>query len=97
MKKMLITLALGAALVAAPRIAAAGVDGSIGLGIPVPGVIFGPPPIVVGPPVVYAPAPPVYYGRPAYYGRVYGGRAYYGGRPGKHWRRHHWKRHHWND
>ena len=102
LKKLLIgstaTLALGAALLATPRDAQAGVSVGIGIGLPFPGVVFGaplPPPVVVGPPVVYGP-PPVVYGPPAYWGPRYG-RAVYArypvryGRP--HWRGHH---RHWD-
>ena len=82
LKKLLIgstaTLALGAALLATPQDAQAGVSVGIGIGLPFPGVVFGaplPPPVVVGPPVVYGP-PPVVYGPPAYWGPRYGRAVY---------------------
>lgn len=93
MKRTLLTLAAAGLLLAAPRFAAAGVDVSIGIGLPFPGIVFGPP-VVVGPPVVYAPPPRVVYGPPVYYGRPYGGPVYVQRHPGKHWRKHHRRHHH---
>ena len=68
-KKMLMgmtaALALGAALLATPHDAQAGVSVGIGIGLPFPGVVFGaplPPPVVVGPPAYWGPR----YGRAVY-------------------------------
>ena len=99
MKRMLLTIAAAGLLLAAPRLATAGVDVSIGIGLPFPGFVFGPPPVVVAPPpVVYAPPPRVVYGPPVYYGRPYGGPVYVKRHPGKHWRKHHRRHHrHWDD
>jgi len=85
LKKLALGATLAVALLLAPRIASAGVDVSIGIGLPFPGVIVAPPPpVVVRPPVVVAP-PPVVVG-PADYGPSYV-RVY---PPGK---RHGWHKH----
>lgn len=98
MKRIVLSIAAAGLLLAAPRIASARVDVSIGIGLPFPGVVVAPP-VVVGPPVVYVPPPRVVYGAPVYYGPRYGGPVYVGGRyPGKHWKRkHHHRHHHWDD
>ena len=82
-------LALGAALLATPWNAQAGVSVRIGIGLPFPGVVLGAPlapPVVVAPPIVYGP-PPVVYGGPAWYGPRYV-RAVYARPPGRKWHKH---------
>ena len=90
MKKMLL---LSAVLLGAASASQAGVQVSIGIGIPLPGVVISQPaPVVVAPPPVCAPPPvvvtrpvmvtpaPVYYGcRPVWYG--YPGRQHHRGWP----------------
>lgn len=99
MKRMILSIAAAGLLLATPRLASAGVDVSIGIGLPFPGVVVAPP-VVVSPPVVYAPPPRVVYGPPVYYGPRYGGPVYvsrYPGKRWKHWKKHHHRHHHWDD
>jgi len=75
MKRLLLTSLLGlAALSLSPLANAARVNLNIGIGIP--GLVVGPPPVVYAPAPVYAP-PPVVYGVP-YYGYGYGDRYHNG-------------------
>jgi hypothetical protein len=68
MRKLFIAaVLLGLALVARPGDAHAGVQVSVGIGLPFPPVGY------VGPPAYY---PPVYYGGPAYYPPAYYGPRY---------------------
>jgi hypothetical protein len=94
MRKLLVSIVLGLALIAAPRIAMAHVGVSIGIGLPFP-VLAPPvayaPPVVYAPPVAYGPPPVVYggyYGPPVVYGRAYGPWPVYARYPGRYWHRH---------
>ncbi len=97
LKRILVVLGLVAAIaMAVPRSASAGVDFSVGIGVP--GVVVAPPVYApaypyypyYGPRVYYAP-PPVYYGPSYYYG--YGG-PYWGG--GHYYHRGGWHRGGWH-
>ena len=74
LRRMGLSAFLGLATLALPLPAHAGVH--VGIWLPGPPVVVGPPVIVASPPVVYA-APPVIYGSPWY------------GYPGGSWYRHH--------
>jgi len=73
MRKLMITTAAALVLLAAPRLATAGVDVSIGIGLPLPRIFV-------------APAPPVVYGPPVRYRRAYGPPVYVQAYPGRHHR-----------
>ena len=92
MRKSIVSLLAGAALVAVSGVAAArtNIDVGISFGIPAPVYVAPPPPVVYYPrPVYVAPPPPVYYApAPVYYGPP----VYYRPHPGRHrgWYKHHW-------
>src|SRR5262245_11918651 len=98
MRKLLVAAAaLGLVTLASPGVARAGVNFSVGIGLPFPPVVVAPAPY---PPVVYGPAyypAPVFYGptfvpRPVFYGSPYYRVGYHG------WGKHHWKHHRgWHD
>jgi hypothetical protein len=98
-KLWLAAVALGLAGLATPGVARAGVDVSIGIGLPFPPVFVAPaPPVVVERPVIVER--PVVYSAPVYYpayrpvyvgpGPVYRGKGWHKGHH-KHWKHHkHW-------
>lgn len=79
-KKIAVALAAvgGLLVAAAPAHAGGHVSWSVGVGLPVGGYAYAPPPAYYGPPApVYVAPPVVYTPAPVYYGGYYGPRPYY--------------------
>ena len=93
MRKILITLLFGGALVAASGLASAHPSVGVGVTFGIPGPAYvGPPPVAYYPPPAYMARPPVYVAPPPVY---YAPAPIYYGPPVVYRRHHHYPRYHY--